>query len=167
MKKTFAWTALILTAFLAGCVSTQTTSAQALLEEPAKNQEGGAVDYSFFDVTVEEGWDTMDMIGGVQIYKQTGEMLQIQVDGEGVAEGEDVPFLESVNQNFNGLGVRQTELLGRSFHAVSYMASGVKQCMYTSVIGGKLVKIQATGEAYGDVPDIKKMVESIIFKING
>jgi hypothetical protein len=164
MKKTLTITAMILAVFLAGCAG-KTNAALAVLEEPASAPLGGAADYPAFCVTVADGFETMDMIGGVQIYKQTGEMLQIQVDGEGMTQGDDIPILQSVNENYNGSGVREEELLGIDFHAISYTVSGVSQCMYTAVLGGKLVRIQATGESYDALPDIKKMVESVTFKI--
>ena len=166
MKKTIAVLILLAVFLLTGCVSTKTTAAQAVLEEPVKRPSGGAADYSAFSVIVEEGWETMDIIGGVQIFKTTGEMLQIQMDGDGVAQGEDIPLLESINENYNGSGIRETQLLGNSFHTITYQTSGVSQCMYTAVLGGKLVKIQATGASYDALPAIKTMVESIIFKID-
>lgn len=165
MKKTFSLLILTLVFLLTGCVGTKTTSAQMMLEEPEIKPAGGVAEYSAFTVRIEEGWETMDIIGGVQIFKTSGEMLQIQVDGDGVAREEDIPLLENVNENYNGSGVREEELLGCSFHTISYTVSGVSQCLYTAVLGGKLVKIQATGLSYDALPDIEKMVESVVFKI--
>lgn len=165
MKKMFALTALTLVFCLTGCVGGKTTSALAALEQPASEPAGSETDYVYFTIAVEDGWETMDMLGGVQIYRQTGEMLQIQADGDGMAQGDDLPFLESVNKNYNGSGIRDEELLGIGFHAITYTVSGVNQCMYTAVLNGKLIRIQATGDSYDTLPDIKKMVESVSFKI--
>lgn len=170
MRKMIILSILLIAAFflLAGCGDANTIeagTAAATKDAEVSAAQGDVVAYDGFSVAVADGWERMDVPGGVQIYKTSGDILQIQISGENMTEEDDLAQMEILKESYSGSDIQTIQLLGKEFIKMSYTASGVEQCIYTTVSDGKQIKIQATGASYDALPDIKIMVESIQFKI--
>lgn len=114
-----------------------------------------------FTVTKINGWEHMDVPGGFQIYKNSGEILQMQFLGNNVSEGEDKALLEGLKAQYGGTDLKEVELFGLNFYMTSYTANAVDQAFYSTVLNGEQIKLQVTGTTYETDKDIKAMVESI------
>lgn len=130
----------------------------------ASDVKGETISTEKFTILKIDGWEYMEVDGGFQIYKASGEILQIQILGNNVSEEEDKALLESFANSYSGTALTQVDLLGMKFYMTSAEVSGVKQAYYSAVKNGEQVKIQATGLSYDENSDIKAMVESIEFK---
>jgi hypothetical protein len=151
----------------AGCGGSGTAesgAAQASRSAEASAPAGDVLKYDGFSIAVADGWEKMDVPGGVQIYKTSGEILQVQISGENMTEEDDRAQMESLKSSYGGSAIETVRLLGIDFKKISYFASDVEQCIYTAVSGGKQIKIQATGKNYEDNGDIRAMVDSIVLK---
>lgn len=129
----------------------------------ASDVKGETINTEKFSVLKIDGWEYMEVDGGFQIYKASGEILQIQILGNNVTEEDDKALLEAFANNYSGTALIQVDLLGLKFWMTSADVSGVKQSYYSTVKNGEQVKIQATGLTYDENSDIKAMVDSIVF----
>jgi len=169
MKKITVMTIVLLTILLlaAGCGSPAASeSGQPAQSAAAESQAAGgtALDYEGFSVAAADGWEQMDIEGGVQFYKPSGEILQIQIGGDNMTEEDSLAQMEGLQSSYGGSDIETVQLAGMDFNAMSYSASGIDQCIYATISDGKQIKIQATGKSYKDNAEIQAMVESIVFK---
>jgi hypothetical protein len=169
MKKIF-WLVLLLVMVLlpaAGCGTAATTESGAPVQSAAAESQaasGTVLDYEGFSVTAADGWEQMDIEGGVQFYKPSGEILQIQIGGYNMTEEDAMAQMEGLQSSYGGSDIEAVQLLGMDFIKMSYSASGVEQCIYAAISQGEQIKIQATGKSYEDNGDIRAMVDSIVLK---
>lgn len=143
---------------------TDSTSAETSDETPTQAELNGTVlELEKFTITKADGWESMDVDGGVQIYKSlTGDILQIQILGNNVTEEEDKTLLENLAQSNDGTPLEQVTLLGLVFFSTTFESGGVEQTYYSTVNNSEQIKIQVTGKSYESNADIKAMVESIL-----
>lgn len=152
----------------AGCGGAATTESGTPAQSAAAESQaasGTVLDYEGFSVTAADGWEQMDIEGGVQFYKSSsGEILQIQIGGDNMTEEDSLSQMESLQSSYDGSDIETVNLLGLDFNKMSYSASGIDQCIYAAISDGKQIKIQATGKSYEDNSDIRAMVDSIVWK---
>lgn len=117
-----------------------------------------------FSIIVSEGWEVMDIDGGVQIYKMSGEAVQIYIRGSNMSETEPKTQAESQAKQYNGTSPQEVERWGKSWWTTTYTAMDMEQLKYLRIEAGQLVSVAAAAKDIENNSDILGMLESITFK---
>jgi hypothetical protein len=139
------------------------TTAAAEETKAASNVKGETYDTEKFSILAPEGWEKMDIPGGVQLYKGN-DIMQVSVSGSNVTEAEDKALLEDMSKQYNGTALEEVTMFGVKFFKTSYTANGSDQTMYSGVRNGEQVKIQMSGKDHQNNEAIIAMLESISLK---
>lgn len=126
--------------------------------------EGTLYENDRFSVTVAKGWEYMDIDGGVQIYKMSGEVVQIYIRGSNMADTEPKSQIESQSQQYGGTAPQEVDKWGKSWWTTSYTAMEMEQLKYLRIEGGQLVSVAAAAKDVEADADIMGMLESVAFK---
>jgi hypothetical protein len=145
--------------------------------EPAENDsvendyapveiDGTDVELDYMTITVIDGWNTMEITNGIQIYKGN-EVLQIDLQGMGVDEAYVETFIQtSINTN-GGTDMVTVNLWGEDFLGTTYEVSGYGQIVYARLFNddGQMLVVKLAGVAADDIPvDIQAMMDSVVFQ---
>jgi hypothetical protein len=169
--------AIVCMVFMAGCGGSKTESASTTASgggevketsaaeetKAASNVKGETYDTEKFSILAPEGWEKMDIPGGVQLYKGN-DIMQVSVSGSNVTEAEDKALLEDMSKQYNGTALEEVIMFGVKFFKTSYTANGSDQTMYSGVRNGEQVKIQMAGKDHQNNEAIIAMLESISLK---
>lgn len=136
--------------------SNETTSSEITL------LEGDSHKYDKFSITAPEGWETMDVQGGIQLYKMSGEIIEVHFRGENQTEDHAKQQAESLASQYSGTTPTETELLGKTFWTTTFTASGVEQTSYLRMEDGVLLSIKCAKGNY-ETPEYAAIIESIVF----
>jgi hypothetical protein len=139
------------------------TAAAAEETKAASNIKGETYDTEKFSILAPEGWEKMDIPGGVQLYKGN-DIMQVTVSGSNVTEAEDKALLEGMSKQYNGTALEEVAMFGVKFFKTSFTANGSDQTMYSGVRNGEQVKIQMAGKDHQTNEAIIAMLESISLK---
>jgi hypothetical protein len=176
MNKYRVMTVVVLALFLliTGCSSksgTTKTEASASVAQisgttsPEKTAlEGSTFETDKFSITVPKGWESMEVDGGVQLYKMSGEIIEVHYRGMNQNEGDDKQQVESVASQYSGTTPAEVELLGKTFWSTTYTASGVKQVSNLRIEDGVMLSIKCAGPGFDTNPEFTAILDSIVFK---
>jgi hypothetical protein len=175
MKKYLACiTALSLSLMLlAGCGAPGVTPAGSSAAASAKPAEATAApkaqgtlfETDKFSLMVPEGWEKMDVDGGVQLYKTSGEVIEVHFRGSNMNQDEAQRQVESTASQYNGTAAKEVDFLGRKFWTTSFTSgAGVPQVTYLAIEDGVMLSVKAGGPAYDTNPEFQAILESIVFK---
>ena len=126
--------------------------------------EGELYESDKFSITVAKGWEAMDIDGGVQIYKNSGEAVQVYFRGSNMSETEPKTQAESQAKQYNGTTPQEVERWGKSWWTTTYSAMDMEQLKYLRIEAGQLVSVAAAAKDIEGNSDILGMLESITFK---
>lgn len=177
MKKSLILTVIfvVLLVMLSGCAGKaagQTAAANPQTTSPGSAEPSAATsslagelyESDKFTITVANGWEAMDIDGGVQIYKMSGEAVQVYFRGSNMSETEPKTQAESQAKQYNGTDPQEVERWGKSWWTTTYTAMDMEQLKYLRIEAGQLVSVSAAGQDIAGNPDIQGMLESIVFK---
>lgn len=134
-------------------------------EEPAAEAIAGEkYETDNFSIVVPDGWEVMDVEGGVQLYKMSGEVFEVHFRGSGQSEGHVEQQTEFTAENYEGTTPEEVDLLGKRFWTTSYTAAGVPQVSYITIENGVMISVKYGGPDYQDNPDFEGILNSIVFK---
>jgi hypothetical protein len=139
------------------------TTAKAEETKAASNVKGETYDTEKFSILAPDGWEKMDIPGGVQLYKGN-DIMQVSVSGSNVTEAEDKALLEGMSKDYSGTALEEVTMFGVKFFKTSFTANGSDQTMYSGVRNGEQVKIQMAGKDHQSNEAIIAMLESISLK---
>ncbi|HZK29535.1 MAG TPA: hypothetical protein VFD19_04890, partial [Clostridia bacterium] len=91
-----------------------------------------------FTIVVPKDWEVMDVEGGVQLYKMSGEVIEVHYRGSNqIAEAakQQAEFLANM---YKGTEPKEVELLGKKFWMTSFTAGGQDQTSYLRMEDGVL-----------------------------
>lgn len=117
-----------------------------------------------FSITVPDGWEKMDVQGGVQLYKMSGEIIEVHYRGENQSEDHAKQQAESVASQYGGTDPKEVELLGKTFWTTTYTASGVKQTSYLRMENGEMLSVKCAGANHETDPVFAAILQSIEFE---
>ena len=167
MKKMATVTlSLLLLLLLAGCSGGTAPAATAPPAAEATPQalEGETFTAEKFTVTVPKGWEAMAVDGGVQLYKMSGEIIEVHFRGSGQSEDHAKQQAESNASTYAGTAPAEVTLLGKTFWATTFTASGVEQTSYLRMEDGVLLSIKCAKGNYETTPEYAAIIDSIVFK---
>lgn len=172
-KRNLKWftllTAIILAALmLAGCGSGNDSPAAddagGEAEQPVPTIDGELHETDTVSMIIADGWDVMDISGGLQAYQGISKAVEVWVRGTGLADDAAQKSMENFAANYDGTEVEEVELFGMTFHATSFEFSGMKQTKFGAVKEGQQIEITLAGENHLDDDEIMGMFYSIVFK---
>lgn len=124
--------------------------------------EGEAYSAERFIIIVPKGWEAMDVDGGVQLYKMSGEMIEVHFRGENQGDDHAKQQAESNAGMYSGTTPTEVELLDKTFWATTFTVSGVEQTSYLRIEGGVMLSIKCAKGNY-ETPDYAAIIDSIVF----
>lgn len=178
MRKYFVFIVAVLSLLIAfsGCAGnpagkTEQSKAEAApsdsaapSEAAAESIEGELYESEKFSIIVAKDWEAMDIDGGVQIYKMSGEAVQIYFRGSNMSETEPQTQTESQSKQYNGTSPEEVERWGKRWWTTTYTAMDLEQLKYLRIEAGQLVSVAAAAKDIESDSDILGMLESITFK---
>lgn len=126
---------------------------------------GTKVETDKFSVVVPDGWQKMDVNGGFQLYKDSGEIVEVHFRGFNQAQSRAKDVVEQQATANNGTPAKEIDLLGKKFWNTRYILSGVDQVLNASMDDeGIMISIKYGGPKLDSNPDYMAIVNSIEFK---
>lgn len=170
MKKLVLYVVLVsLFVVLVGCGSADAPSA---VDTPQKDEDittpepvkGEIYETERFSLTVPDNWNVMDVQGGVQLYRMSGEIFEVHFQGFNQGEGHAREQIEWLAEQYDGTEPKEVELIGKRFWMTSFTASGVPQVAYHLIEEGEMLSIKYGGPGYETDPVFTAILDSIVFK---
>jgi hypothetical protein len=157
---------LLLLALLAGCSGGTTPAATAPPAAEATPQvlQGDTFTADKFTITVPKGWESMAVDGGAQLYKMSGEIIEVHFRGENQTEDSAKQQAESNASLYSGTTPAEVTILGKTFWATTFTASGVEQTSYLRIENGVLLSIKCAKGNYETNPEYAAIIDSVVFK---
>ncbi len=164
---------------VAGCGGSDDTAAPAAAPESAEDAPDEAADAPPADLppiegerhetdtvsmVIADGWDVMDIPGGLQAYKGNAKALEVKVQGSGLSDDDAVAKAEKISDDYDGTMIMETNILGLTFYHTYFEYSGTEQSKLFAVRDGAEVEISIVGPDHEDDVEIAGMLYSIIFK---
>ncbi len=143
-------------------VTKSTAQAGEVTNKPAP--EGEKFENEKFAVTIAKGWESMDIDGGVQIYKNSGEGVRIYFRGSNMSDTESKSQSESLAKQYGGEAPKKVEKWGKEFWMTTYTAMDLEQLSYLRIEDGVMLSVGAASKDIKNNKDIMAMLESITFK---
>jgi hypothetical protein len=160
--------AMALLVMLSGCSggSTPAATTAPVAEATPQTLVGETFTADKFTIAVPAGWESMAVECGVQLYKASGEIIEVHFRGENQTEDSAKQQAESNAKLYSGTTPVEVTLLGKTFWATTFTASGVEQTSYLRIENGVLLSIKCAKGNYETTPEYAAIIDSIIF-ING
>ena len=126
---------------------------------------GTKVETDKFSVVVPDGWQKMDVNGGFQLYKDSGEIVEVHFRGFNQAQSRAKDVVEQQATANNGSPAKEIDLLGKKFWNTRYTLNGVDQVLNASMDDeGIMISIKYGGPKLDTNPGYMTIVNSIEFK---
>ncbi len=115
-------------------------------------------------MVIADGWDVMDIAGGLQAYKGNAKAIEVKVQGSGLSDDDARASAEKVSEDYDGTMIMESDLLGLTFYHTYFEFSGTEQSKMFAAKDGAVVEIGLVGPDHEEDEEIVGMVYSIIFK---
>lgn len=116
-----------------------------------------------FSLTVPKGWEIMDVEGGYQLYKMSGEIIEVHTRGSNQSEDHAKQQVERTASQYNGTPPAEVDFLGAKFWTTTFTASGVEQVTYLRIEDGVLFSVKFGGPDYATNPEFQAILSNIVF----
>ncbi len=113
-------------------------------------------------MVIADGWDVMDITGGLQAYKGSAKAIEVKVLEH--TDGDAMAMAEKVSEDYDGTMLMETDLLGLTFYHTYFEFSGTEQSKMFAVKDDVVIEIGLVGPDHEDDEEMAGMVYSIIFK---
>ncbi len=176
LKKTSRWSFLILVftlvalMLIAGCGSDDSAApseSSGDAPEPAADQpsiSGERHETDNVSMIIADGWEVMDIDGGLQAYKGMSRAVEVWVRGSGMSDDSARESIENFASSYNGTDVQEINMHGLTFYYTTFDFSGMVQTKFSAVKDGQKVEITLAGEDHLTDEDTQGMFSSIILK---
>lgn len=168
MKKSIALIVVILI-----CVLTLTSCSDKTDDEKSTKAgdtttvalSSNKVEAEKFSLLVPDGWEKMDVDGGFQLYKQSGEIVEVHFRGFNQGETHAKLQVEQQAKSYDGTPAKEIDLLGEKFWNTRYTLNGVDQVFNARIDnGGVMISIKYGGPNLDSNAEYMTIVNSIEFK---
>lgn len=133
-------------------------------EEIRPEIEGERHETETVSMIVAEGWDVMDISGGLQAYKGMSSAVEVWVRGSGMTDESVKAAIESFKENYDGSDLFEVQAHGMTYTATTFEFSGMYQTKLGAEKDGMQVEITLAGEDHLNDDTIMGMFDSIVFK---
>ena len=158
---------LALLLITAGCGSTDEAAPAGENGEQAAAQPeiaGERHETDTVSMIVADGWDVMDIDGGLQAYQGMSRAVEVWVRGSGMSDDAARESIENFASSYDGTEVAETEMFGMTFYSTSFVFSGMEQTKYSAMKDGQKIEITLAGEDHQNDEEIMGMFHSINLK---
>lgn len=153
---------------LTGCGSDSGSPADGGAGEEAAQDiptiDGERYETDTVSMIIADGWDVMDISGGLQAYQGISKAVEVWVRGSGLAEDAGQKSIKNFASSYDGTEVEEIELFGLTFHKTTFVFSGMEQTKFGAVKDGQQIEISLAGENHLDDDEIMGMFYSITLK---
>ena len=168
MKKQIWITAILLLAMiLTGCsgdASGETAEDPSSTEDTEDVIEGDTYETDDFSVAIPEGWEVLELDGGVQFYKETGEVFEIVFSGYNLYEAYAMEQVQTLADKYDGTLPEEAVLFGRTFWMTSLTSSSTLQDVYICIKDGVMISVKYGGPDYENDPTFQEILDSVELK---
>jgi hypothetical protein len=174
MKRKILIIAFIVTMMISFCACSQPASGSEAAQSasPAKVEEskiaaapeGEKFETDQFSVIIPKGWEKMEVDGGVQIYKMSGEIVEVHFRGSNQTEESAKQQAQSNADQYKGTAPQEVEKWGKKFWATTFTASGVEQTSFLRIEDGVMIAVKAAGKDHMNNKEITGILDTIAFK---
>ncbi len=136
-------------------------------EEPAADApaiEGTLHETERVSMIVADGWEVMDIQGGLQAYKGTSGAVEVTVRGSGMNDDAAKTSIEKFKADYDGTDVMELEAHGMTFYTTTFTFSGMLQTKMSAMKDGEQYTITMAGADHLENDVFTGMVNSIEFK---
>jgi len=126
--------------------------------------DGTKIETAKFSIVVPKGWEKMDVEGGFQLYKASGEMVQVSFAGFNQGETHAKLQVEGQVKAYGGTPAKESDLLGKKFWNTTFTTNGVKQVFNACIEDGVMISVKYGGPNLDTNADYMKIVNSIVWK---
>ncbi len=138
-------------------------------EDEAQDNQTTEIDGEIFEtdnfsLAVPDGWEMMEVEGGVQVYKMSGEIVEVHFRGSGQSNDHAQQQTAAVAEQYGGSGPEEVAFLGNTFWMTSFTAADVPQASYLRMEDGVMVSVKIAGENFANNEEIQQILQSITFK---
>ncbi|MDZ4133799.1 MAG: hypothetical protein U1E11_11770 [Dethiobacteria bacterium] len=135
-------------------------------EEPAAEApaiEGTLHETERVSMIIADGWDVMDIQGGLQAYKGNS-AVEVSVRGSGMNDDAALQSIEKFKTDYEGTDVMELEAHGMTFYTTTFTFSGMLQTKMSAMKDGEQYSITMAGADHLENDVFTGMVNSIEFK---
>lgn len=143
-----------------------TDSGGSSAEEPTSTippVQGELHDTERVSMIIADGWDVMDIQGGLQAYKGSS-AVEVSVRGSGMNDDASLKAIEKFKEDYDGTEVMEVEAYGLTFYTTTFVFSGTDQTKMSAMKDGEQYSVTIVGQNHLNDDIIMGMVDSIIFK---
>jgi len=143
-------------------------------EPAAAGYAGETLETENFSIVVPDGWEYMEVDGGLQIYKSSGEVMEVHYRGFNQGENHGKLQVESTAGSYGGTAVTEVELLGKTFWYTEYTANNQPQVFYALIEDGAIrdgeerdgvmLSVKYAGELTEASPTFDDILGTIVWK---
>ena len=136
-------------------------------DEPAAEApaiEGTLHETERVSMIVADGWEVMDIQGGLQAYKGMSSAVEVTVRGSGMNDDAARTSIEKFKADYDGTDVMELEAHGMTFYTTTFTFSGMFQTKMSAMKDGEQYTITMAGEDHLENDVFTGMVNSIEFK---
>ncbi len=179
-KKKASWKVLLIIIGLAaillvtGCGGTDDAAEPETADDPsdeaveapvadAPEIDGERYETDTVSMVIADGWDVMDIQGGLQAYKGNS-AVEVWVRGSGLSDDDARKAMEVMAEDYDGTGIVELESMGLTFYHTYFEYLGTEQSKMSAVKDGARVEIGVTGPDHEEDEDIIGMLDSLIIK---
>jgi len=126
---------------------------------------GKRVQAEKFSIVVPDDWKGTVIDGGFQIYKTSGEVVEVYFRGAKQSKNYAKQQVEAKAKAYSGTKAKEIGLLGKMFWNTTYTANGITQVFDACIVkGGVMISIKYGGPSLGSNPEYLEIVNSIVWK---
>ena len=156
--------------------SVEDSATESEVTEPVASSgyTGETVEADNFSIVVPEGWEYMEIDGGLQLYKMSGEVIEVHYRGFNQGETHAMMQVEITAENNAGSQAAEVEFLGKNFWYTEYMLNGTPQVFYACIEDGALrngeerdgvmLSVKYAGELTDPTISFENILNTVIWK---
>ena len=136
-------------------------------EEPAgASLEGELCETERFSIIAPKEWKVLELppSAGFQLYKSSGEAIQVQYTGSNQNDEAAKREAERFAKDKSGTEPVEVEILGKKFWATTFEYDGAEQAFYGRMEDGVMLSIQTSKGNYENTKEYADIINSIVFK---
>ncbi len=125
---------------------------------------GTKVETDDFSLLVPDGWEQMDVDGGFQLYKMSGEVVEVHFRDFNQGDTHAKLQVEGQVKAYGGTQAKEIDLLGKKFWNTTYTANNVEQVFNACIEDGVMISVKYGGPNLDTNPEYMEIVNSVIWK---
>lgn len=150
-------------------------------EQPQKTEpdqvatySGKTVEVENFSILIPDGWEYMEVDGGLQLYKSSGEIVEIHYRGFNQGESHARLQVENLAKNNNGTTPEEVRLLGKTLWRTEFTLADKPQVFCAAIEDGILkngelkdgvmLSIKYTSNPASDGISPNDILETVVWK---